>query len=100
MTINLEKYFKLYFAQGLRHNSKRLIEKLERYLPLLKDYGMLDQRIDKKKWPKSFWEIKRSDELIAEIEKYEKPSEYWTRYVLTLVHYYCVPHSNVRKSTL
>jgi hypothetical protein len=34
------------------------------------------------------------------MEKYDKPSEYWMKYVLVLVQLYCVPHPNVRKTTL
>lgn len=41
--INLEKYFQLYFSNGFRHNLTILNNILEKNLPLLKKYEMLDQ---------------------------------------------------------
>jgi hypothetical protein len=32
---------------------------LERNLPLLKKYDILDRQIERKKWPKEFWEIRK-----------------------------------------
>lgn len=70
------------------------------FLPLLKKYDILDKEIERKKWPKEFWEIKKTEELLSFIERYEKPSEYWVRYVLILIQLYCVPHPNIRKTSL
>ena len=34
------------------------------------------------------------------MQKYDKPSEYWIKYLLVLAQLYCVPHPTVRQSSL
>lgn len=97
---NLEKYFRLYFNSNFKHNIAPLNAILEKYLPLLKKHDMLDKEIEKKKWPKEFWEIKKIEELLAYMYKYDKPSEYLMKYLLVLIQLYCVPHPTVRQSSL
>lgn len=85
----------------MRSNSKTLNEKVEKYLPLLQRSGLLDQPIEKKMWPKEFWEIKNTEELLFWLEKYEKnATDYWVRYILILMQLYCVPHPDIRKTSL
>jgi hypothetical protein len=56
--------------------------------------------VEKKKWPKEFWEVKKVEELIGLMQKYDKPSDYWIKYLLVLMQLYCVPHPTVRKTSL
>jgi hypothetical protein len=43
--MKLEKYFRLYFAAELKYNNKKLNQKLEMFMPLLKKYDILDKEI-------------------------------------------------------
>ena len=54
----------------------------------------------KEKWPEEFWEIRSGEEFMRVVAKYDRRHHYWNTYLYTLLKYYCVPDTAVRRGCL